>query len=139
MFSLHLTVFLFMVLSACAAQDVAQRRLHPIFILVVLAVGLVQGPPLFNAVLAVVFFGWSMLMWKARWLGGGDAKLLPAVVLAAPFPMPYIIGLSILMAVAGGIITVLPTRHRTDLLGKFPLAVLMCFAWFSQPLLLLSG
>lgn len=53
--------------------------------------------------LAVMIFGLFMLAWLARQMGGGDVKMLGA--LALWFPWQPLTGLLMIMAIAGGVLT----------------------------------
>ncbi|MFT8243799.1 prepilin peptidase [Roseomonas sp. BN140053] len=98
-------------LGWAAAQDVATRTIPDRATLAVAALGLAAragegGSALAAAAMAatLVFAAGALLWWRGL-LGGGDAKLLPAVaLLLPPFAVP---GLLLNVAMAGGVLALL--------------------------------
>lgn len=128
--SIVLTVFAFCVLCLASTQDSYSRKVSPILVLVMLAIGLVSGPPPLRIFIALLLAGFGFIVWKVGLQGGGDAKLLPASVLACPFLIEYLAAYVVLMySCYGVILLIFRGKRRNDLLTRFPLATLMFLAW----------
>lgn len=96
-------------LAAAAAHDAATRTI-PNWVPAVLAVlgialQVLEGQLLPGLVAASLVFAGCVLVWRLGWLGGGDAKLAPAVALVLP---PAQVAVFVLAtALAGGVLALL--------------------------------
>lgn len=97
-------------LAAAAISDVATRTLPDRAALAVAAIGLAARVPegaaslLWSLAAAAAVFGGCFLLWLRGWLGGGDAKLLPAAALLVP--AAGVPALLLAVALAGGILAI---------------------------------
>lgn len=98
-----------LLLLAAALHDIATRTIPNGLVLGVVGVGLsrqtLTGETLSALAVAAIVLGVTILCWRRGYLGGGDAKLLPATSLMVP--ANQVMALIAATAIAGGVLALL--------------------------------
>ncbi|ONG50703.1 hypothetical protein BKE38_17480 [Pseudoroseomonas deserti] len=122
--STALTVMAVLLLALVALHDLALRTIPDSASLGLLGIGLAlrlgDGQAGQALALAALLAPPALLLWRLGWIGGGDAKLLPAIApLAPPEALP---GLLLAIALAGGLLALpyLLARRRLALPAGAP-------------------